>query len=457
MAVHENEVFWLPTDPADMDRCLFKMPLEDLLTGDGTAVSVPEYLKGNNRFLCLVPDHWFGMECYPFRSRKPALIEAFLERKLAASHPGQKSITQFFNYQRNPAKDGQDMLYVHFLQEDTAYRFNRALHRAHLAPLGYTTPAFLWEEALQKSAPEFAGKGSLLAHISDEQARLYFYFNGIYQFSRVVVLPADASEKIGAITYEINQSLYLFSQKTKSELRQIFLFPDASDMRQNLSEALGREVMDCPALHTENQCGLAMSQVPALCGLLARQPPNKRPSVFSVIHRRIKQGMMWRPVQQVGIAVGLLVVLLLMGEGLFLGGVLQRAETEQRNLQNQMRMKSASDLTTYAQAFDQVLNRIAQPASAETILRTVAGLPANVQLKGLDLTWESPPSLAVTAVVDARDMNHLHATLADLVARMNAAFQRTRRLSINDIEVGSSPSAGRAAGLRFTIAFRLEM
>jgi hypothetical protein len=166
---------------------------------------------------------------------------------------------------------------------------------------------------------------------------------------------------------------------------------------------------------------------------------------------------MWRPVQQVGIAVGLLVVLLLMGEGLFLGGVLQRAETEQRNLQNQMRMKSASDLTTYAQAFDQVLNRIAQPASAETILRTVAGLPANVQLKGLDLTWESPPSLAVTAVVDARDMNHLHATLADLVARMNAAFQRTRRLSINDIEVGSSPSAGRAAGLRFTIAFRLEM
>ena len=457
MAVHDDDLLWLSMDPSDLGRCIFRLPLEQILENGRATRSVPDYLRGNNRFLCLVPDHWFGMESYPFRSRKPSLIEAFLERKLSASHPGLKSITQFFSYQRNAAEDGQDTLYAHFLQEEKAYRFNRTLSKADLTPLGYTTPAFLWEEILRKSSPAFVTRGSLLAHICDRQGRLYFYYNGIYQFSRVVMLPDDDAERIGAITYEISQSLYLFSQKTKSELNQVYLHPDACVLREALEDTLGRKVTPCAKLLVENPGEIAFSEVPTLGGVLAMNQPRQNSSVFSVIHRKIKRQMEWQPIRRMGVALGLLMVLLLMGEALFLRSALHEAELDQRHLNRQMRSATTRELTDYTLAFEQVRQRIQQPAVPETIQKTVACLPGNVQLTKLDLTLEAPPRLIVEALVTCRDTDQLRLTLSELVARSKTLFQGARALSLGDIDVGTAPVDRRTTLPRFSITFQVEL
>jgi len=457
MAVHDDDLFWLSMDPGDEGRCLFKLPLEQLLEDEQATTAVPDALRGSNRFLCLAPDHWFGMESYPFRSPKPSLIEAFLERKLTAGHPGQKSIAQFFGYQRNTAADGQDTLYAHFLQEEKAYRFNRVLTRADLAPLGYTTPAFLWEQTLRNASPTFTAKGSLLAHISDHQGRLYFYYNGIYQFARVVMLPDDDGERIGAITYEISQSLYLFSQKTKSDLNQIYLFPDASGLREALEEALGREVTHCEALQTENQCRIAFAEVPALCGVLTMNLPQQGASVFSVIHRKIKRQREWQPIRRMGVAVGLVLVLLLAGEALFLRNELRKAEHDQHNLNRQMRSMTATALTDYTMAFEQVRQRVQRPAGPEPIRKTLACLPHNVRLTKLDLALADPPRLQVTALVEARDTERLRASLAELVANTRSHFQGAQAFALKDIDVAPVPLDRRPALPGFSITYQVGL
>jgi hypothetical protein len=456
IAIHDDTIFWLSTNQADMGRCLFQLPLETGMEVGIDTNDFPESLKGNNKFLCLVPDHWFGMESYPFKSQKPSLIEPFLKRKLSSSHPDQTAIGQFFNYISTPANDVSDNLYVYFLQDEKAYRLNSTLSKANLAPIGFTTPAFLWEDKLKKTSNLFNQDGSLLVHMCDQECRLCFYFNGSYLFSRSVVLPDDG-DSIGAITYEINQSLYLFSQKTKSELKQIYLLAAESSFGELLGDALGRELIDCDALLPESRNNLATPEVPFLSRLLTKGHSTKRTPVFSVMHRQVKRRLEWRPVQLMGVAVGLFLVVLLVAEAFCLSSMQRTAEDDHRSLQKQRRASADIVLTDYAVAFEQVMQRIDRPSCADTVLLTMASLPANIWLQELDMDVAPSPAIKVTAFVDARDTDHLRRTLTQLVARMKTNFKNTSALSINDIDVESTSGEDQQALFRFKIVFRLEL
>ena len=456
MAVHDEELFWLATDAAGQARCLWRLPLETVMEGRIGTLQLPDTIRGNNKFLCLVPDHWFGMESYPFKSNKPNLIEPFLIRKLSAGHPNQHAIGQFFNYKKAPASDGADNLHVYFLNEEKAYRLNSALRKANLAPLGFTTPAFLWEEILNKASRDFGQAGSLLVHMDHHECRLCFYFNGSYQFSRNVVLPGEA-EKIGAITYEINQSLYLFSQRTKSELKQIYLLSSDPTSGEALGEALGRDLIDCAALIPADQRDLVIPEVPFLSGLFPRGQFARTASVFSVIHRRVKRQREWKPVQLTGIAVGLLLALLLLGEAFILDGKQRTAEAERRQLQHQMRASAGMVLADYAQTLEQVMQRIDRPSCGDVVLLTMASLPVNARLKEFDLALTPTPVIKVTALVDAQDTDQLRASLSQLITNLKATFTNMPPLSISDIDVGPAPDDDQQGLPRFTIVFQLEL
>ena len=458
MAIHNDALLWLSTDAADLGRCLFTLPLEKVLAQGRAHLPVPETLKGNNTFLCLVPDHWFGVESYPFKSPKSSLIEPFLQRKLSSSHPGRKAIGHFFNYKSNPSDDGSDNLYAYFLQEDIAYQVNRALQKENLAPLGFTTPAFIWEEKLKAVSPLFDRQGALLVHMGPAECQLCFYFNGHYLFSRNVVLSDDHTDRVGAVTYEINQSLYLFSQKTKSELRQIYLFAAGQSFKEALGEALGRELIDygdlIPAKGRE--C-TTIPEIPFLGGLLTGDHRFWRRPFFSVIHRRVKRKREWKPVQLAGIAVGLLMALLLIGEAFWLAGMQRKADNEHRRLRDRIQASAGTMLSDYEEAFAQVMQRIDRPSCADTVLLAMASLPPNIWLKKLDIALATRPVMKVTASVEARNTEHLRASLTQLVARMKTSFKSAQAFSINDIDVDSAPKSSHPDSSRFTIVFQLDL
>lgn len=87
LIVDNLHLCWVATGGAERGACLHRLPLESLIGGAPDAPDLPEALKRSAPTLGIVPDHWFGSETFPFRSTKPALIEAFLSRKLSESHP----------------------------------------------------------------------------------------------------------------------------------------------------------------------------------------------------------------------------------------------------------------------------------------------------------------------------------------------------------------------------------
>ena len=80
---------------------------------------------------------------------------------------------------------------------------------------------------------------------------------------------SDASDGMEALSFEINQSLYMFSQKAKSDLDRIYLICEAPDCRDKLSQALGREVKNLPPLKDQCPDAVKIPEMEPLDGLLA--------------------------------------------------------------------------------------------------------------------------------------------------------------------------------------------
>lgn len=212
IAVQDDEVCWTGQH-GDKAKHAFRMPLDQLLESTDTARQLPQWLKGRQKPLCIIPDHGFGNTHYPFQSKKPSLIEPFLERKLTAAYPGQEEIQHFYNYRH--VGDGKEQdLEVLFFQEDKSYQLYTVLHNLNHILRQITSPAFLWEERLEEVDEEFAKQGTLLVHHTQHECHLYFYYKGNYQFSRSVVLTGTESA-LDTILDFFNYIAMGFGQKKK--------------------------------------------------------------------------------------------------------------------------------------------------------------------------------------------------------------------------------------------------
>jgi hypothetical protein len=459
IVAQDDEVYWFSSDDVSGQCRFFQMPLQQLLEDETAPPSLPDWLKGSHRTLCIIPDHWFGNQSFPFQSGKVSLIEPFLERKLAAAYPDQPSIRYFFSY-RYTGDGGQRKLSACYLQENKSYQLYEALDNLNHTPQHITAPAFLWEDVLQQAADDFGRQGALLAHLSDGECQLYFYHQGIHQFSRSVMV-AEGDDDLEALGYEINQSLYMFSQTTKSELDHIYMFCDSDRCRENLAQVLGREVIDLkPLIEPGTSETFDIPQLAILNGWLKKNRLHSKARFFSVMHRQVKQALAWMPVQWVGIAVGLVLLAGLAGEHFVLRSMHHKARNEYRTLQQYaMNESSGMGLSEYPHILEQVLGRGRRALLVDAVHRMPADFPDAVQLNKLELVAEdeTPPSLAVAALVRARNADELQGMLKGLMARLNQRFQSAPTLTLNDFDIRLDRSGGGREPNRYHIEFRLEL
>jgi hypothetical protein len=454
VVVHNDSVHWVTRGRSDHGPGTARLALDALLEDPEAAGRIPSAAKGNHQSLWIVPDHWFGMESYPFQSDKSSLIVPFLERKLGAAHPECKAIRQFFNYRRVPAAGGGHELLAYFPQDEKAYRLYDALDQAHLAPRYITTPAFLWVDRLSRLMPDFGQEGTLLVHMGAGECQLYFYFKGNYLFSRNVIL-SDGPDRMEALTFEINQSLYMFSQKTKSELSRVYLMAATADGPEVFNQALGREIVDLAPL-LAGQATIELDEVPLLKGLLPEADAFTRPPFFSVTQRQAQRELAWEPVQYAGIAVGAALLLPLIGLNLLLGHMLRGDGEDHDNLRRQA-LSRAISLTEYQSAMAQVLQARQRPAYAETVRRVLASLPPGMRVEELGLTLEESPAVTLKATLPAQDAERLKATLMQLVSELKSRFELPADFSLGNIEIGMAPQEDRETAPQYRIALRLEL
>jgi hypothetical protein len=459
IAVHDDDVYWFSGRTGSSGQSFFHVPLHRFL-GDGTPMPpLPHWLKGCQKTLCIIPDHWFGNRRFPFKSGKTSLIEPFLERKLTAAFPDQQSIRHFFNY-RHIGDGARRNLSTWYLQEDMSYQLYEALSKLNHTPQHITAPAFLWEDVLERAIDDFGRQGILLVHPTGSECQLYFYYQGVYLFSRNVMV-VDADDDLAALGYEINQSLYMFSQTAKSELDCIYMYCNSDQRREKLADVLGREVIDLQPLTDHESCEtLDIPQLTILSGWLKTSRLHSGAPFFSVMHRQVKQALVWRPVQWVGGVIGLVLLIGLAGEHFVLRTMHDKARHDYRTLQQHAMIESSgTGLSEYPGMLEQVLRQARRSMLVDTVHRMPADFPDQVQLSILALTAaiDSPPFLTVTAVVKARNADELHVILKRLMAELNGRFQSAQTLTLNDFDIRLNRSGGGRQPNRYQIDFSLEL
>lgn len=455
IVVHNEDIWWI-NESAGKDGQWLRQPLEKFLADDARDRQMPAWIPPHAKPLCIFPDHWFGSESYPFQSRKPSLIEPFLERKLSGAYPDRKEIRNFFSY-RHLAKENDIRLYSVFLLEDKAYALYNALRHLNHPPRRITSPAFLWEERLQHVDADFNALGTLLIHHTGTECQLYFYHQGKYLFSRSVIL-GDTADGIDALVFEINQSLYMFSQKAKSELDKVYAVCDAPQYYARLSETLGREVMDISLLSGSRAEGGDIPGIEPLNDLLQWSRSHRNAAFFSIIERPMKQALVWWPVQMTGIVLGLVLLFVLVGENLFLHSLRNEENLELQAIEATTAGHARGImLAQQVDAVAQVLDMAARTRCIDAVFRLPGAFPAPVQLKELDLDMASPKTVKLAAMVQARDHRELVMLLTRLVTQVKDAFENAQAFSLRDIDIRRDPSVRQGSADSYRIAFQLEL
>jgi hypothetical protein len=448
VAATDESVYFLEAGNPSQDGAWVELPLEQILTQGLKHGLLSGFRKSRARILFIAPDHWFQHDFFLFKSQKDSLIKPFLERKLKTAYPNLPSIQNFFSYvcrQRDVENRGVKAFFLH---EEAGYRLYDVLCQADLPPRWITIPALLWAERLKVILPEFPAHGTLLVHPQENKAFLYFFFEGDFLFSRAVTL-AEAEERWDGLLFEINQSLYLFAQKAKSDLSRIYLIGHDTNVQERLSEGLGRRVQ---LLAGEWKPAAAPKALSSLEGLLSGDGISPPDSIHSITHRKVQQELKWRPIQWAGTLIAVALSLFLIGELQWLEWQLQDAST----VRSQLLRKQSMALTDYEAALDEVTEYARRPSSFHTIAKIAASLPEAVLINEIKINLDSP-LLELVATVNADNIERFRHLLKLLTENLNRRLKLPQPIGIEDIMFQIEDLRSQPGKAYYKIAFKVNL
>ena len=272
MTVVQSDTLFFVSYAGDAIQVDHAVSLDLFLEDDFNLSSIPAVVQGRENRLLVVPDYWIGQTSLTLQSKKRSIVAPFVERKLASEHPELSDIGLFFDYafSKEPSERGD--IYAFFLQDPLSYQLYQKLAIFDMTPIDITIPAYVWGKKLEKLHPELADSGGGLIQKLSSASYLYFYHKGQFLFSRSIQFSDSAggdTEALDALTYEINQSFYLFSQKEKAELEHIFIHSTRKEDAVELTESLGREVHSLDIGDRDDASSQARNEILGPCGAFA--------------------------------------------------------------------------------------------------------------------------------------------------------------------------------------------
>jgi hypothetical protein len=282
---------------------------------------------------------------------------------------------------------------------------------------------------------------------------------GQFLFSRNIQIPdteGDASQIYNLLNYEINQSFYLYSQKTKSAVDSLFMLaPDASAVDQ-LTELLGREVQELPSLQTAPGIPDEAMAYPS-CRVFTA-PDLTRNGEHYLSYRPLKNELAWRPVQWASIAVGLFLAVLLTVESgaLYLWSrSVDRQMIELTSIASEPPELALQDIS---QALDEITRELERPSGSGTLMRTLLAMPDGVSVRKISLDVSGTPVLNMEAVVDADNPDAFKAMLAVFLNQLNQRFDlKPNALREKDVSIQLDRSEGDGRKPVYQINFGFEI
>lgn len=449
--VVNNELYFILFDRHGNGCISQKVSLDQFLNDNLNSAAISAELRNKTNSLLILPDYWSGNTSYLFQSKRRSLAKAFIERKLLNEYPNLPDIKYFFDFTFSQTGLENRKVYVFFLQEPRGFKLYQKLSEFNLNPARISTPALLWEQKLIKTIPDFDIGATCFVHLLSSECLLYFFFQGRFLFSRSITfsdfqkesaenssdLSLESPNRFSVLTYEINQSLYLFSQKTKFDMVQIYLLSSDTGNAQLLSDNLGREVIDfgagAPDLEgLQESPGISEYLGPVGSFDTVDLSPSK--PHLNLTHISLKKMLEWKPVQTIGITVGLILLLLLAMESLFLWKWPWATRNQMAKNISMSGAKQKQLIQKYSEALDLVLAETNRPSPRRVIIDIGRSIPDNTWITDMDIETETNPSVVINGVIRASGADQLKDTLSTLLDNLNRYFQGTRSLSIQDID-----------------------
>ena len=435
--INNDEIFFMIQGGSGQGRISEPVALDRFLKDEIDPSIIPRPFRRQGNSVMVVPDYWLGNASFPFQSKRKSLAEAFLERKLRDEFPEFPGVKDFFEYSFYQTNQGETMLHAHFLTEQTFFRVHDKLTEWNLRPRRVTTPAFLWACRLKEEVPGFQGGGKAFLHLLTNECFLYFFFEGRFLFSRQITLPdfqADASDQLDTLTYETNQSIYLFSQKARAEVDRFYMSSLGQLSASDLAGRLGREVEEVTGLEEDLTSDLTTIGHPGLLSGFCLPDLSRSQKYLSISHRQIEREQQWKPVQKVGIAFGLILILLLSGEGMLLWKWSRPVGLQPVQGRTVNETEAVRALRQYNEALDLFLKESQRPSAGKTILHLASALPEAVWIKEMVVETEPNPGVVLTGTVSAERPGQLRETLSEFLENLNGPFQGSRSLGLQDID-----------------------
>lgn len=404
-------------------KTLASIPLDAFLDAGPEAGDLPAALLQSANQLLVVPDYWVGNHFQEFQSRKKSVISTFIERKLQQDQPSLSEVSNFYNYAIVQGPEQGQQLYTFYLQEIIAYQVYQQLKQIGLGPVRITTPALMWQARLTDIADGFADQGVGFIHLVEEDCFLYFYFMGQFLFSRHIQLQeseGEATDTYNLLNYEINQSFYLYSQKTKRSVEALFMVAADPSAAVQLSELLGREVLGLPQPPSENDILADASVLPSCRGFGTKDL--QKSGDHYIYYKPLKNELAWLPVQWAGIAVGMLLAVLLTVEAGYLQVLSMGGERQIHQLKSRSEEPPELILEDISLSLDEVTAGLARPSGSGTIMRTLLAMPEGVSVRKIALNVSESSRLTMDATIAAENPDAFKQTLTVFIDRLNRRF-----------------------------------
>ncbi|MFZ0726551.1 MAG: hypothetical protein WAM61_12240 [Desulfobacterales bacterium] len=436
------------------------IPLTSLPGEDPRTESLSAAIRGRRLALLIVPDYWLGNATYKFQSRKRLLAEAYVARKLQEQFPDEPEVGDFFELSFYLHDRTEKWIYAIFLQDPAFFRLYPQLAKLNLQPRHITCPALIWQEKIRQSIPDFDQGGKGFVQLVADVGLLYFYSEGRFLFSRRIPLPdgpSSPNEKYTAVAHELNQSLYLFSQKTKGEINKLYLVAGEKDSRSALSAAFDRDVQDLNHILSDESPLANPRAAQGMIGFLGPRDIVSAGDFSSICHRKLKKELEWKPVQTAATVLGVILLVLLGLEAMWLDKWSNQVRLTGPNGRPGVTIEESQNIQHYNQALDVLLGEAGRSSPQEVLHKLARSLPPDVRLREVVLEAEETPGVTLKAVVRSVDQEQFKTCLSALIDGLNANFKGSRPMTVADIDFEVKQSQPLEVLQDYILKFRLDL
>ena len=460
--VNNDTLFFIEPDPENQYKILHSIPLHQFINSKSDENIIPQSIRSRKNRLLIVPDYWLANIKYPFQNNKKSLIEAFIKRKLEIQHNDLPDVGNFFEYNLYKSLDGNQMIYINYYHEEDFFNLYNKLLSTNLTPDKISATVFLCKNEVRSKVLDFDTGANSIIHLSNSGCFLYFFSKGNFLFDRSIILPenkTDQKERLNTLLYEINQSLYLFSQKTKTPLQKFHVLSSTSENTKELSKLLDIEVNDLSELildadHVNNN----------LVSLIGHVATFKNKDIHSsslladIPNRKKKKEQEWMPIQHTGIAVGIILFLLISLEGIYIQHQLSliKNQTEKNILLNSSDMYE--QLKEYNENLDIIIERAQKNPISHIIIGMINILPDNYRPNIIQIESGLNSSLNFSGFITVNKNFDFKTSLSKFIKNINNKLPVKKKVTIHDVNfnTGNKNSGKLSADYSFDLKVDLN-